>query len=683
MSKKNEIVSLFAAFLVVGVFADETVYKTAWKEDFESTTIADLADRGFALSDTTGSNITLNTRAVSSTENSTFLYIPSGYNFTFTSPSNFAVDSDYKVEFDWFYETGYGNGSNASEYGHVRVFGEDSTSWLFSFQACADTYSANGRLYLNGDTSTYGKLPKGTRGGAPTNNSQYWCHFVITGTKGTGDDPGSVTLDVTWKDGTYLTNAVLSAKFETVSKIYGRCASKSYSATGGFDDLELSIPAIASSYTWTNASGDGLWANAANWIVNGAVPLSAPTSLDTVTIPANSMVSVTTNWVEYASIDIGEGTKFALIFNAAGDTFTIPTGFTAGQFTAVAPFSMTESDGVFTAVREAATFTWNAGSANWAAENFLVGEAIPCTTPLATDTVVFPAAAEGNTDELVVTVASLPTGALTLNRDITLTGTVKLSNVSGTGALTMQNLNFTGAATIEVPLVVKGTVNMTDGSNPKINSSLSGDGTIYCASSNQGGWQFYGDVSGFTGSYSGCSRASWSRDGTRFNNGLNGQNASWTIGYEGTQSGFKSAVFATKNATYKMGQITSSTFTMRGTGASMVEIGGKSNSASTISGEIYESTGTLKKVGETSTLAFTSGSATGTLDIEAGAVTLSGTAPATIKLSGVTAKLVTTLEIKPVSCVTGYGIAKESVTEDEVTTYTYSLKPNGMFILIR
>ena len=451
--------------------------------------------------------------------------------------------------------------------------------------------------------------------------------------------------------------------------------------------LYNSLKPTVKTYTWAGAE-KALWSDASNWTVDGETATLSPSGDDTVSITNNTCITVDAAQ-GIGNVVCSEGVELSLnvCFSAAGQTFTIPDVVATDNITAQVPFTCTIENGVATAVRSGSTnFTWNGGSGNkrWDADNFLVGTEVPSATPIATDTVVFPAAAEGDTDELVVTVASLPTGTLMLNRDVTLTGTVQLGDVSGTGTLTMQNMNFTGAATINVPLVVKGSVNMTDGSNPVINGALSGDGAIYCASSNQGGWQFNGDVSGFTGSYTGCNRASWSRDGTRFNNGLNGQNASWTVGYEGTQGGFKSAVFATKNATYRLGQITSSTFTMRGAGASTVEVGGKANSESTISGEIYESSGVLRKVGETSTLAFTSGSATGTLEIEAGTVTLSGTAPATIKLTGATAKLVTTLELEnePVCGVTGFGVSKEAVTVDEVTTYTYSLKRKGLAIIV-
>ena len=47
---------------------------------------------------------------------------------------------------------------------------------------------------------------------------------------------------------------------------------------------------FATDYVWTNAAGDGDWANVQNYAVGGAIPSTLPSASDTVTIPDNATV---------------------------------------------------------------------------------------------------------------------------------------------------------------------------------------------------------------------------------------------------------------------------------------------------------------------------------------------------------------------------------------------------------
>ncbi len=253
------------------------------------------------------------------------------------------------------------------------------------------------------------------------------------------------------------------------------------------------------------------------------------------------------------------------------------------------------------------------------------------------------------------------TGRLTILRDVILKASnsgITLNTVSGTGTLTIQSnsnnnifyLYSAGDYAIYTDVCMNNKVNNNNQSNLKIYGSFSGNGTITMYSSNgQAGFLFYGDTSGFTGSYTGGSRASWTRDGTRFYGAesLGSEDASWQFGYEGTQGGEKGWPLNVNNAIYKFGQLTSSNFRCKPTKGSVVEVGNKANTASTVSGTLSDDSNTFCKVGSLSTCDLTLTESKGKVEVAAGTLNLAGVLPTEIKFTG--GALTTALD--PSACI--------------------------------
>lgn len=340
----------------------------------------------------------------------------------------------------------------------------------------------------------------------------------------------------------------------------------------------------------------------------------------------------------------------------------------------------------------------------WAnVNNWLVNGSIPATAPAADSTVVIP---EGDGTELSIRISGYGdcTGFLTINRDVKFVRPnsstngwgIRVSKVEGTGKLTLagnQRGNplvydwlhiYAGQATngeiiIDTDLEVAAYVTLEEQTPLRVNGAFSGNARFTCYSNGgQQGVHFYGDTSGFTGSYTGGTRASGSRDGTKFyGSALGSASGSWSFGGDFSTNAGYSPFKAGNDVTYKFGQLTTIfdgynrlTFetyhkSSNSDYASNVtlEVGGRANSTSNVGGAINGTNNKIVKVGTTSTLNFTASESVGTVEAKEGTTVLKGTiAPAAVKFAGTGAM------IKIARSTTTTTEVDSGVEDDESTT---------------
>lgn len=328
-------------------------------------------------------------------------------------------------------------------------------------------------------------------------------------------------------------------------------------------------------------------------------------------------------------------------------------------------------------------YLWNSAS-NWGRTD----EDYPNSSAAVT---IIPA----GTDSLVITNASTSTychsGILTLVRDVTIGGYFYIDSISGEGTLTLDSARIRKGSNgyIYTDLVANNAVTFDmnkESVSLTIYGALSGSGTIShteWGNGGIGGFVFYGDQSGFTGTYTGAWRNSGDRDGTKFWTGARGSaDAKWQVGNNNSGGAYRDS-----NTTYCFGQLVAQKsdsdngnvfYAAPGTGI-VIEVGAIKDGTSKLCGKLYDNSNTLRKVGD-STMYLRLLETKGTIECKEGKTYLKGSnLPATLKLTGKDAELyvISTLDASSLveSGLSAYTVEKSTETEtvSSVEYYKYTL----------
>ncbi len=328
-------------------------------------------------------------------------------------------------------------------------------------------------------------------------------------------------------------------------------------------------------------------------------------------------------------------------------------------------------------------YLWNSAS-NWGRTD----EDYPNSSAAVT---IIPA----GTDSLVITNASTSTychsGILTLVRDVTIGGYFYIDSISGEGTLTLDSARIRKGSNgyIYTDLVANNAVTFDmnkESVSLTIYGALSGSGTIShteWGNGGIGGFVFYGDQSGFTGTYTGAWRNSGDRDGTKFWTGARGSaDAKWQVGNNNSGGAYRDS-----NTTYCFGQLVAQKsdsdngnvfYAAPGTGI-VIEVGAIKDGTSKLCGKLYDNSNTLRKVGD-STMYLRLLETKGTIECKEGKTYLKGSnLPAALKLTGKDAELyvISTLDASSLveSGLSAYTVEKSTETEtvSSVEYYKYTL----------
>ena len=566
------------------------------------------------------------------------------YEWTSTDKGYWEDDTSWTVNTADF--TDYRAGNTGSEIAFKTPATADDTYGVVIYN---NTYS------FSADDAAYGL----TKANAGMYVSTWWDNGAVTlnvasGTYGfsevavneAGANNSGTTAALNLNGGSLSAGAVRVATGGTLTLNGGTLATTSVSGTG----------------TLAIGANGGTFANGENATVSATLSGSG-----TLTKTGAGTLAFTGSYAAFTGkIAVAEGAGSVTVGDttiAAGEEVQFGVYTWTGAGTAVEP----EEEGGETTYTD--TDLWSN------INNWLVNNAVPATAPAVDSKVVIPA---GDGTELTIRISGSSdcTGFLTINRDVKFvrpnSGTngwgIRVSKVEGTGKLTLAGNNrgdplvydwlhiYTGQATdgeiiIDTDLQVEAYVQL-EGTTPlRVNGAFSGGARFTCYSSDgQQGVHFHGDTSGFTGSYTGGTRASGSRDGTEFyGSALGSASGSWTFGGEFSKNAGYSPLNAGNGVTYEFGQLTTIfdgynrlTFetyhkSSNSDYASNVtlKIGGRANSTSNVGGAINGTNNKIEKVGATSTLNLTLTETAGTVEAKEGTTVLMGTvAPAALNFTG-------------------------------------------------
>ena len=625
MTLKKLIALLVAAAGIAVLQAGETVYKTAWVQDFEDvetytrelkqgsiasavlvTTEATPGDLSYTVhqgpyefvdSGTVQCQISNEERtAYDGTTGHCLRGVMRGStsaNLMFMMPEEATTATDYLVEFDHFLGASYSNGSNVSSNGFAIV-GAKGVLASFAIGPVYDKGPYTVGVFRGGDPTDVltTAIVTGSRGQVDV--AAYWMHVSVRGTS------EGVFLSVENADGRKMAEVKLQDEFDVVSSIYFRNTAKQYKHGFSIDDVKVSLPAADAVYVWTGAAGDRLWSNPANWIVGEAVPLAMPTEVDEVVIPENQGAVYVDPAAVYKTLTIGAGSSLALLVKDVIEeraVFTLPKlkdGSTLSdeQVIVCGPYEkgVSEDGSAITAVRVPSTFVWSVDQGAWQlASNWRVGGLVSGDVPGEEDQIVFPttAALTVNTTSMTVSNAWVDADAV-----LTVSGNKYLHALmfNGEGSLRLNggllgNPSMSHAVISNNIEIVEGTVNdilVGNGGGCQISfyGNLTGAGSLRIdeAGQNGAGLNFYSeDNSGFSGSvevYRTLSSAI--RSNTRFfSAGATSANATWKL--RGNSS---ANIFLESNKTYYFGALNNGVWEQSSYSGITLEIGSRNEDCS-------------------------------------------------------------------------------------------------------
>lgn len=398
--------------------------------------------------------------------------------------------------------TVYGNGN-----------GEKNTGYIYRRDDTIDDAIASGFRVTGRD-------------GVITNSAyaKNWLHvkLAVSGS--------SMSVTATLADGTVLcSDAAVSADITSPVKYLGLRSwnNGNYNlARCGLDNISIS-KAIEGTFVWTGEAGDGHWSNPGNWQISGLSVASAPGAGDSVSI-SDATVAIDPDFDLPSVTATLSNAKIAVLFTDSALSYTVPTGFAAGDFVALGPYSVEVSDGVITATRIPSSFVWTPSAGNWAdVANWTVGGLPTGVVPGETDTAVFSDNATAvlsntyNISNLVVATSK----KLTLNGGMLANiyeygtasekgGTVALNgselrsyNISASSASWYGDIEIAGG--VSVTNYIRATISTQGASGTlKLYGNLSGDGCVVLhvvghntggQPDGQGGVSLYGDNQNFEG----------------------------------------------------------------------------------------------------------------------------------------------------------------------------------------
>lgn len=661
------IKTLAFAFVAIAAQA-ETVYNVAWRQDFEDvSTYTNELKEGSVASAVLGTSASAPIDVTYTVHAGNYEYVDSGNiacqlsneertaydstssrclrgtmrgdtsaNLMFMMPSEATNATDYVVEFDHYLGPSFSNGSNTSSNGFVIV-GANGILASFAIGPVYNGSSYQVGVYRGDDVADVltTSIVTGTRGSVDT--ADWWMHVTVRGTA----DGVFMSVANANATGHTMAEVKLQDEFDVVEAIFIRNTAKQYKHGFSLDDVVVSLPATATTYTWTGAAGDGFWTTAGNWLVGDDVPLAAPTSLDDVVIPSDSGDIYIAPDVVYGSLSVGTDTRLALLISGVTEettVFTLPvlkdsTTLSADQVVLCGPYEKGVSGTAITATRVPSVFNWAVSNgACQLASNWTVGGLTSGDTPGLEDQIVFP-----STATCVVNTTSLPVSNVVVNSGAVLTvtgnkylyalmfngeGSLRLDggligNVSGKHGVISNNIE-----------VVEGTTNdilVGNGGGYQISfyGNLSGSGNLRIDENgqNSAGLNLYSeDNSSFSGVFEVYRTLSTAvRSNTRFfKAGATSAAASWKLRGNGNSN-----IFQESNKTYYFGALNNGIYEGSSYSGIVLEIGARnedcafSGSASRYDDSSHRNYGTtIRKVGTAKLTIDTTN--TGTVEINGG-----------------------------------------------------------------
>ena len=661
-------IKTLALVLVATAAQAETVYNVAWRQDFEDVaTYTNELKEGSVASAVLGTSASVPMDVTYTVHTGHYEFVDSGNiacqlsneertaydstssrclrgtlrggtsaNLMFMMPSEATTATDYVVEFDHYLGPSYSNGSNTSSNGLVIV-GANGILASFAIGPVSSSSSYQVGVFRGDDATDVltTSIVTGSRG--TVDEAAYWMHVTVRGTT------DGVFMSVANADGRAMAEVKLQDDFDVVAAIYIRNTAKQYKHGFSLDDVVVSLPATAATYTWTGAAGDGFWTTAGNWLVGDDVPLAAPTSLDDVVIPSDSGDIYIAPDVVYGSLTIGAGTRLALLISGVTEeatVFTLPelkngSTLSADQVVICGPYEkgVTGDGTAVTATRVPSVFSWAVSDGAWQlASNWTVGGLTSGDTPGLEDQIVFP-----STATCVVNTTSLPVSNVVVNSGavLTVTGNKYLQALmfNGEGSLRLDggligNVSGKHGVISNDIEVVEGTTNdilVGNGGGYQISfyGNLSGSGNLRIdeANQNSAGLNLYSeDNSSFSGVFEVYRTLSSSvRSNTRFfKAGATSAAASWKLRGHGNSN-----IFQESNKTYYFGALNNGIYEGSSYSGIVLEIGARnedcafSGSASRYDDSSHRNYGTkIRKVGTAKLTIDTTN--TGTVEINGG-----------------------------------------------------------------
>ena len=273
---KHSTVLAAAMAMVLAFTARAKTYTPVFTEDFES-------DSPFASGWTWygSAHEQAERTLIDGTTTSKFLHITNTKyergDFSFNSDCT--ALTDYRLEFDWFANSGFNNKTC-----RLYVFAGDSELFQIADPNENSKDLKTAYLFLDGASSSdlanaSASFAAASRGADCTgaSNQKCWYHITIT-----ANETGGVFLKIASQDSSVGTvyHARIS-DFTHVTKIAFTADSSSYNTNGGSDDIVFSQGA-SESFVWTGAEEDNKWATPGNWTVDGEATTKYPEIGDAV-----------------------------------------------------------------------------------------------------------------------------------------------------------------------------------------------------------------------------------------------------------------------------------------------------------------------------------------------------------------------------------------------------------------
>ncbi|MBQ6330011.1 MAG: hypothetical protein IJI35_13415, partial [Kiritimatiellae bacterium] len=184
----------------------------------------------------------------------------------YTFNSDCTALTDYRLEFDWFANSGFNNKTC-----RLYVFADDSELFQIADPNENSKDLKTAYLFLDGASSSdlanaSASFAAASRGADCTgaSNQKYWYHITIT-----ANETDGVFLKIASQDSSVGTvyNARIS-DFANVTKIAFTADSSSYNTYGGIDNIVFA-QGSSESFVWTGDVGDNKWSTPGNWTVDG------------------------------------------------------------------------------------------------------------------------------------------------------------------------------------------------------------------------------------------------------------------------------------------------------------------------------------------------------------------------------------------------------------------------------
>ena len=324
-------------------------------------------------------------------------------------PASVSGSAAYTIELDWFASMGFNNTTC-----YLRLMSGSTAIFSIEDPNVSSGSATTANVYGNPRGDAFGTFTSSGRGGNCEEDSDHWYHVTVSASVRSG-----VVLTVAKMDSTIVFGPTKVSAYLAPTELQARVESKSYSTTGGIDDLTI---VASEDVTWDDSVASGDWnTTGVNW--------TGKTADDTV-------------WSASAAIKDN-----AVI---GDETVTVVDDVAAGNVT-IANGSITVSDGKSLtldgtlAKTGTGTIEGNVSATNVALGYGLVDAKSPADSSIDLSFTTTPAL-YGDT----VALANGYHAAYKVNQDVTITSLSGQGRVESTGAVTVnaadgENTLFTGA----------------------------------------------------------------------------------------------------------------------------------------------------------------------------------------------------------------------------------------------